>query len=71
MRQEKIIITKSIQSQQSDKTGKPIVDLIIGDIVEKREDGIFFTRKINTISHHPDVNLSSIFDGIKAQNELR
>lgn len=66
MSSSKITIVQSIQSQQIEAPNKPIVDLEEGDIVELRDDGIYFTRKIDM--PYPEANLHSVFDAIKGWN---
>jgi len=47
MEREIITLKTDFLSRQSNSKGEPVVDLKAGDIVELREDGIYFTRKIN------------------------
>ena len=48
MKKETIVITKDWVSQQWHKDKKePLVHLMVGDVVELREDGIYFTRKVS------------------------
>ena len=42
---------------------KPVVELYIGDVVELRNDGIYFTRKIQLFNH--DNKRESVFNNIK------
>lgn len=61
---ETIVMLKDLTSQQFEKESKePFVNLKTGDIVELREDGIYFKRKVNLGSE--TANLESCFNEIK------
>lgn len=63
METKSVVITENFLSQQShQETNEPIVDLRVGDVVELREDGIYFTRKINLLE---TANLESTFSLFK------
>jgi hypothetical protein len=62
-----IHITREIQSQQADSAGQLIVDLRIGDIVELRECGIYFTRKIDGLGEQ--ASIKTVFEELKRQNQ--
>lgn len=63
METKSVIVTENFLSQQSNQeTNEPIVDLRVGDVVELREDGIYFTRKINMPK---TANLESTFSLFK------
>ncbi len=48
METKSVVVTENFLSQQChEETNEPIVDLRVGDVVELREDGIYFSRKIN------------------------
>lgn len=67
----KFEMNKKIISQQLNEEFNPIVDLIDGDIVELKEDGIYFTRKIG-ISEMPIENkerLLNIFKQLKGETK--
>lgn len=65
---KKLNVLKAIVSQQLDSNGNPIVNLSYGDEVELRNDGIYFTRKINTPIGS---DLESVFNGICNQNTIK
>jgi len=63
MKTKLVVITENFLSQQSDKeTNQRIVDLRVGDLVELKEDGIYFTRKINLSKN---VDLEKTFSDFK------
>lgn len=51
-------------SQQGSKDER-CVHLKPGDIVELREDGIYFTRKIVINKDNPDINWESVFEAFR------
>lgn len=61
-----IIVKDSITSQQTNSLDKPIIDLIKGDVVEDREDGIYFTRKLDFSRN--SLAYDGAFQSIKNQN---
>lgn len=70
-----IKIRKKNKSLNCNIKGIPYVDLIKGDVVELREDGIYFTRKIRLSGDghltKKEASLQAIngFNAIKRQNE--
>ena len=67
---ETIVMLKDLTSQQFEKESKePFVNLKVGDTVELREDGIYFTRKVNLGSEI--ANLESSFNEIKKHGVVK
>lgn len=67
-----IKIKKNIQSQQYDEDGNCVIDLRKDDIVELKEDGIYFTRKIKVVQleeESADIRKNA-FESIKRNNEI-
>lgn len=64
----KIKIVKNVQSQQTDKNELPIVNLISGDEVELRSDGIYYTRKIDLWNDKDKMQRG--FKSIQIENSL-
>jgi hypothetical protein len=60
------IVVNEIISQQSNSQDKPMIELYKGDIVQKREDGIFIIRKID-FSRNPNM-YENAFESIKSNN---
>jgi len=60
------IVVNEIISQQSNSQDKPMIELYKGDIVQKREDGIFIIRKID-FSRNPNM-YENAFEFIKSRN---
>jgi hypothetical protein len=60
------IVVNEIISQQSNSQDKPMIELYKGDIVQKREDGIFIIRKID-FSRNPNM-YENTFEFIKSRN---
>lgn len=63
-----INMVKSFESQQRGTNLKPCIDLMAGDIVELKHDGMYFTRKINLLQEH---DFKVTFDAIKKENEYK
>jgi hypothetical protein len=66
MESKKIIIKREIKSHQTNEDGTPVINLIYGDIVECKQDGIYLTRKI--VLNTDEEVLSTIFKSIEEQN---
>ena len=60
------IVVNEIISQQSNSQDKPMIELYKGDIVQKREDGIFIIRQID-FSRNPNM-YENTFEFIKSRN---
>lgn len=62
---DKIDIIHDFKSQQHDQNGDSIILLKKGDILQLKEDGIYFTRKINL--ENPD-SAKENFNRLKTMN---
>jgi hypothetical protein len=60
------IVVNEIISQQRNSKGSPEIELYKGDIIQKREDGIYLIRKIDFSNN---MNMyENTFESIKKQN---
>ena len=66
---EKMNVLKEIKSHQTNEDGSPVINLIDGDIVELKDDGIYLTRKINISTDSKEV-LENIFKALNEQNKI-
>lgn len=57
------VIQKDVVSDQIDKNGQPLVELKKGDVLQLKDDGIYFTRKVNV--GRDIYNYKSVFEDFK------
>lgn len=65
---QKFIMESDWVSQQTDKLNRPLVELKKGDLVELKDDEIYFTRKINV--GNEVFNRQSVFNDLKESQTI-
>lgn len=58
-----LTIKKEWVSQQTDKNNQPFVELKQGDVIELKDDGIYFTRKLDV--GQETYNYKSVFENFR------